>query len=140
MPVERTSIIATVNFKGGVGKTTLTWLLAKCASQEDNVLVIDADAQMSLTTAVELAEETGQWVSNEFKEWFEQHREKKKALINAIEKFTDASGRFDFPIDRYVVYKHAETLWFIPATAELYWMTLEVFSREQIKSFVPEFL
>ena len=110
MPVERTSIIAMVNFKGGVGKTTLTWLLAKCASQEDNVLVIDADAQMSLTTAVELAEETGQWVSNEFKEWFEQHREKKKALINAIEKFTDASGRFDFPIDRYVVYKHAETL------------------------------
>jgi len=67
MPVERTYIIATVNFKGGVGKTTLTWLLAKIASQEDNVLVVDADAQMSLTTAIELAEETGQWVSEDFK-------------------------------------------------------------------------
>jgi cellulose biosynthesis protein BcsQ len=89
MPVERTYIIATVNFKGGVGKTTLTWLLAKIASQEDNVLVVDADAQMSLTTAIELAEETGQWVSEDFKKWFEQHKEKKKTLFDAIDKFTD---------------------------------------------------
>jgi len=95
MPVERTSIIATVNFKGGVGKTTLTWLLAKCASQEDNVLVIDADAQMSLTTAIESAEETGQWVSKDFKEWFEHHKGKKKTLFDAIDKFTDASGKKD---------------------------------------------
>jgi chromosome partitioning protein len=140
MPVERTHIIATVNFKGGVGKTTLTWLLAKIASQENNVLVIDADAQMSLTTAIELAEETGQWVSEDFKKWFEQHKEKEKTLFNAIDKFTDASRRFDFPIDKYTVYKHTDTLWFIPSTPDLYWTILEVFNREVMQGFVPSFL
>ena len=39
--------IATVNFKGGVGKTTITRLLAKYASEKMNkkILVMDTDAQ-----------------------------------------------------------------------------------------------
>jgi len=141
MPLEHMmKIIATINFKGGVGKTTLTWLLARCAAQNDCVLVVDADAQMSLTTAVELAEETGKWYSREFESWYEQHKAKNKTLFNAIEKFTDASGRFDFPIDKFVVYKFAETLWFIPSTPDLYWTILEVFSRDVMQGFIPAFL
>ncbi len=48
--------IATVNFKGGVGKTTITWLLAKYVAEKmgKKVLVVDTDAQMSLTLAVQL--------------------------------------------------------------------------------------
>jgi hypothetical protein len=50
--------IATVNFKGGVGKTTISWILAKYAAEkrDKKVLVIDTDAQMSLTLAVSLQE------------------------------------------------------------------------------------
>ncbi|MBW1973114.1 MAG: ParA family protein, partial [Deltaproteobacteria bacterium] len=50
--------IATVNFKGGVGKTTITWVLAKYAAEKKGkrVLVVDTDAQMSLTLAVQLQE------------------------------------------------------------------------------------
>lgn len=52
--------IATVNFKGGVGKTTITWLLAKyAAGRGKRVLVVDTDAQMSLTLAVQLQEDRG---------------------------------------------------------------------------------
>lgn len=54
-------LIATLNFKGGVGKTTVTWLLARYVAQREGkkVLVIDADPQMSLTTAVTIEMESG---------------------------------------------------------------------------------
>ena len=49
--------VATVNFKGGVGTTTVTWLLAKYAAEKGKkVLVVDIDAQMSLTLSVQLQE------------------------------------------------------------------------------------
>ena len=41
--------IATINFKGGVGKTTVTWCLADILADYGNnakVLVFDLDAQM----------------------------------------------------------------------------------------------
>jgi cellulose biosynthesis protein BcsQ len=42
--------IATINFKGGVGKTTCTWCLGDLLSTfgKSNVLLFDFDAQMSL--------------------------------------------------------------------------------------------
>jgi len=56
-------VIANINFKGGVGKTTITWLLAKHAAQLGNkVLVVDADAQMSLTIALSIDERSGEFV------------------------------------------------------------------------------
>jgi chromosome partitioning protein len=132
-------VIATVNFKGGVGKTTVTWLLARIASEKEPVLVIDADAQMSLTTAVELAEETGRF-SEDFERWFQNHRDAKRTLFDAIDRFTRQGGHFDFPIDRRVAFQVHERLWLIPATSDLYWLTLEVFNRDQMQSFVPALL
>ncbi len=43
--------IATINFKGGVGKTTVTWCLSDTLSQfsDAKVAMFDLDAQMSLT-------------------------------------------------------------------------------------------
>ena len=69
--------IAIVNFKGGVGKTTITWLLAKYASEYKGktVLVIDTDAQMSLTLAVQL-QETGD-MYGEFEDWYDNQHQKK---------------------------------------------------------------
>ena len=45
--------IATINFKGGVGKTTATWALGYIAAlpKTHRVLLLDMDAQMSLTQA-----------------------------------------------------------------------------------------
>jgi len=53
--------IATINFKGGVGKTTVTWCLGDVLSSisNQNVLIFDLDAQMSLTQAIALNEDTG---------------------------------------------------------------------------------
>jgi chromosome partitioning protein len=67
--------IATVNFKGGVGKTTITWLLAKYAAEKKRkrILVVDTDAQMSLTLAVQLQESGA--LLGDFEAWYEsQHR------------------------------------------------------------------
>ncbi|QPD02281.1 MAG: hypothetical protein Nkreftii_000055 [Candidatus Nitrospira kreftii] len=46
--------IATINFKGGVGKTTATWALGYVAALDPGIrtLMFDLDAQMSLTQAV----------------------------------------------------------------------------------------
>jgi chromosome partitioning protein len=42
--------VATINFKGGVGKTTITWCLGETISKQPKkkVLMFDLDAQMSL--------------------------------------------------------------------------------------------
>ncbi|MGQ9713877.1 MAG: ParA family protein, partial [Anaerolineae bacterium] len=80
--------IATVNFKGGVGKTTVTWLLAKYVAEKagKKVLVVDTDAQMSLTLAVQLQESGAMY--GEFENWYEnQHRRRNKTILNALEKY-----------------------------------------------------
>ncbi len=134
--------IATINFKGGVGKTTITWLLAKYAAEVCNkkVLVIDTDAQMSLTLAVQLQENTGEMYP-EFRAWEKQHREKKKTLLNALEKY-DAmqGGHFDFPIDASFIYQMSNYLYFVPSTEELYWLEMEVFDKLKVKDFARALL
>lgn len=134
--------IATVNFKGGVGKTTLTWLLAKYAAEErkKKVLVVDTDAQMSLTLAVQL-QETGD-MYGEFEKWYEnQHRKKKKTILNALEKYESKhGGHFDFPIDGAFIYQMSDKLHFLPSTEDLYWLELEVFDKEKVKHFVRALL
>lgn len=66
--------IATINFKGGVGKTTITWLLARYAAEKrgKKILLIDTDAQMSLSYTA-MAQKpfdvlVGDWYKNKHKE------------------------------------------------------------------------
>ena len=65
--------IATINFKGGVGKTTVTWCLADTLATYSNasVLMFDLDAQMSLTQAVGLNEDSGS-LHAAFGTWYEK--------------------------------------------------------------------
>lgn len=80
--------IATINFKGGVGKTTVTWLLAKYVAErkKKKVLVVDTDAQMSLTLAIQL-QETGKMIGD-FEKWYDdQHIKNKKTLLSALEQY-----------------------------------------------------
>lgn len=134
--------IATVNFKGGVGKTTITWLLAKYAAERKGkrILVVDTDAQMSLTLAVQL-QESGAMYDN-FEKWYEkQHQEKRKTILNAMEKYDQIKGgHFDFPIDTSFIYQMSKNLHFIPSVVDLYWLELEVFDREKVKGFISALL
>jgi chromosome partitioning protein len=89
--------IATINFKGGVGKTTVTWCLADLVSSFSNakVLMFDLDAQMSLTQAIALNEATGK-LYDKFGKWYEQSINKRKTIIDALDQFTKpAAARFD---------------------------------------------
>lgn len=133
--------IATINFKGGVGKTTITWLLAKYAAEvrRRRVLVIDTDAQMSLTLAVQL-QESGAMLAD-FEKWEKQHREKKKTLLNALEKYDSMEGgHFDFPVDSHFIYPMSQHLHFVPSTEELYWLEMEVFDKLKVKDFARALL
>ena len=134
--------IATVNFKGGVGKTTITWLLAKYAAEQKKrkVLVMDTDAQMSLTLAIQL-QETGA-MHGDFEKWYEnQHKNRKKTILNALEKY-DAmeGGHFNFPIDSAFIYPMSPNLHFVPSVVDLYWLELGVFDRDKVKHFIRALL
>jgi chromosome partitioning protein len=134
--------IATVNFKGGVGKTTITWLLAKYAAEYEGkkVLVFDTDAQMSLTLAVSL-QESGAMIGR-FEEWYEKHHiQRNKTILKALEKYDlSKGGYFDFPIDGGFIYQISENLHFVPSVVDLYWLELDVFDREKVKHFIRALL
>lgn len=131
--------IATINFKGGVGKTTITWLLSKYIAENlgKKVLVFDTDAQMSLTMATELQEDSGRLDEN-FNKWYEDcHKGKKKTLLDAIEQYDELKkGKFDFSIDNNFIYKLSSNLYFVPSSVDLYWLELDVFDREKLKFFI----
>jgi len=141
-------VISTINFKGGVGKTTVTWLLAKHAAEQDGkkVLVVDADAQMSLTLAVGLDEENGSYVPR-FGEWYrKKHKQRGRTLLDAIYRYYEhASGNaphFNFPINDNFIYQVTPDLHFIPSTEDLYWLELQLqlFKPEHVKSFIRALL
>ena len=133
--------IATINFKGGVGKTTVTWCLGDVVSEFSNakVLLFDLDAQMSLTQAIALNED-GYSLEPRFQKWYEASIEKKKTIFNALEKYSIPRSHFDFPVGFDFVYKLTEYLHFVPSVEDLYWMELEVFDRDAIKDFVRRLL
>lgn len=134
--------IATINFKGGVGKTTVTWLLAKYVAKikRKKVLVVDTDAQMSLTLAIQL-QETGKMIGD-FEKWYDDsHIKNKKTLLAALEEYDSLKGgHFDFPINSSFIYQMSENLHFVPSVVDLYWLELEVFDKEKVKHFVRALL
>jgi cellulose biosynthesis protein BcsQ len=86
--------IATINFKGGVGKTTVTWAMAQVAAQDPkkNSLMFDLDAQMSLTQAIALNED-----GNLYSRWLENQetsvREELETMsVEDLRKFADANN------------------------------------------------
>lgn len=132
--------IATINFKGGVGKTTITWCLADTISKTPNkrTLMFDLDAQMSLTQAITF-NEYGQPFRN-FLEWQQRSIDRKKTIFNALEKFTLPQQHFDFPVGNDFVYQISDTYHFVSAIEDLYWLELEVFDREMVKEFIRRLL
>jgi len=136
--------IATINFKGGVGKTTVTWCLADILANygyNSKVLVFDLDAQMSLTQAIALNESTGA-LNPGFGKWYEKAKQNKKTIFDALDRFTtpNSSGVFDFGIGYDFIYQVTPNLHFVPSVEDLYWMELEVFDRSSVKEFIRRIL
>ncbi len=129
--------IATINFKGGVGKTTVTWCLGDILSEMSNeqVLMFDLDAQMSLTQAIALNENTGS-LEERFGKWYEKSVQRKKTIFDALDAFTKPGTIFDFPVGFDFIYKLTEQFHFVPSVEDLYWQELEVFDRDGVKDFI----
>lgn len=134
--------IATINFKGGVGKTTVTWCLADTLStySDATVLMFDLDAQMSLTQAVGLNEDSGS-LYPAFGGWYDKSVNGRRTIFDAIDQYTKpAAAHFDFPIAYDFIYQINKGLHFVPSVEDLYWLELEVFDRDQMKDFMRRLL
>lgn len=129
--------IAVINFKGGVGKTTVTWCLGNLISQDTDfrVLLFDLDPQMSLTEAIGLNENTGQ-LNDQFGHWYEQSIKHRQTIYDVLEVFKKAGPNFKFPIGFDTIYQIDEQFHFIPSVEELYWLELEGFEGKNIKEFM----
>lgn len=131
--------IATINFKGGVGKTTATWALGQAAAQEAGIkaLMFDLDAQMSLTQAIALNEDGSPFKN--FSEWYARSVGKGKTIFNALEEFTKPVA-FNFGINYDFIYKISDRFHFVPSAEDLYWTEIELFDRDKVKFFIQRLL
>lgn len=131
--------IATINFKGGVGKTTATWSLAYVAAKDPAIksLVFDLDAQMSLTQSIALNEDGNPF--KDFADWYERSINSKHTVFDALDQFTQPTP-FNFGINHKFIYKISERYHFIPSVQELYWTELEIFDRDKVKFFIQRLL
>jgi chromosome partitioning protein len=131
--------IATINFKGGVGKTTVTWCLGDLISTygNSNVLLFDLDAQMSLTQAITLNEDGG--LHPRFNDWYNRSEKKGKTIFKAIEAYT-GKNCFDFGINYDFIYQITDKYHFIPSVEDLYWLELDVFDRVKMQGFIRDML
>lgn len=133
--------IATINFKGGVGKTTVTWCLGDVVSSMSSarVLMFDLDAQMSLTQAIALNEETGA-LEERFGTWYQRSVQRQRTIFDALDAFARPASTFEFGTGFDFIYQLSETFHFVPSVEDLYWMELEIFDRDNVKDFVRRLL
>ena len=131
--------IATINFKGGVGKTTVTWCLGDLISTygRAQTILFDLDAQMSLTQAITLNEDGSLY--RKFSDWSDRSYQKKKTIFHAIETYTGAGG-FEFGVNYDSIYQITDSYHFVPAVEDLYWLELDVFDRQKMQGFVRDLL
>lgn len=131
-------LISTLNFKGGVGKTTVTWLLARYLVERvgKNVLVVDTDPQMSLTTAVELLEEQGVW-DVRFENWYRQAKARGATLYQLLLEYSRSGS---ITSEESPFYMHRPSLYLLPSDEEVYWYDLEAPRASDMRGFMASFL
>jgi len=133
--------IASINFKGGAGKTTVSWLLAKYVAEKLNkkVLVVDIDPQMSLTLAVQMENDNGV-LNKKFEQWNSKHKNNQQTLAGVIESYQKSKGdQYNFTIST-LIYKLTDNLHLIPSTLDLYWSDFDTYDKEKVKCFIKTFL
>jgi len=132
--------IATINFKGGVGKTTVTWCLGDMLStySDFKVLLFDLDAQMSMTQAISL-DKRGQ-AQGKFYRWREKNEANQQTVFSALMKFLQPDGGIKFHPDDDFVFRLTSKYHFVPSTEQLYWLELHSRDPEKGKFFVKDLL
>lgn len=133
--------LASINFKGGVGKTTVSWLLAKYIAEKSKkkVLVVDIDPQMSLTLAVQMENDNGV-LNKKFEQWNINHKDSQQSLASVLLAYADSkSEQINHKINT-LIYKLSENLHLIPSSLDLYWLYFDVKDREKIKNFIKALL
>ncbi len=131
--------VATINFKGGVGKTTVTWCLGDILSTFGNsrVLLFDLDAQMSLTQAIALDADGNS--SGRFDRWYKRSIDNKRTIFSVLNKYLE-SDLTKFHPDNGFVYRLKDNYHFVPSTEQLYWLELENPDPGKGKFFVKNLL
>ncbi len=131
--------IATINFKGGVGKTTVTWCLGDVLSTFDasQVLLFDLDAQMSLTQAIALDADGGS--SERFHKWREGAIANDRSIFSVLCRHLEGDLT-KFQPDNGFVFRHKRNYHFVPSTEQLYWLELENPNPGKGKFFVKNLL
>jgi chromosome partitioning protein len=131
--------IATINFKGGVGKTTVTWCLGDYLSTytKSKVLLFDLDAQMSLTQAIALDADGNS--SGKFSAWYEGSKKNERTIFNVLCQYLECDLT-KFQADNGFVFRLSQDYHFIPSTAQLYWLELEAPDPGKGKFFIKNLL
>ena len=131
-------LISVLSFKGGVGKTTVTWLLARylVEMRRKTVLVVDTDPQMSLITAVELLETVGRW-DLRFDDWYKQAKTKQSTLYHLLLQYIKSST---ISTPESPLYVHRPNLYLLPSDEELYWYNLETPPTSELRKFTASLL
>ena len=131
--------VATINFKGGVGKTTVTWCLGDVLSTFGNsdVLLFDLDAQMSLTQAIALDADGSS--SGKFDKWYERSISNKRNIFSVLRRHLE-DDLTKFEPDNGFVYRLKKNYHFVPSTEQLYWLELETPDPGKGKFFVKNLL
>lgn len=138
---DKPKTVAVVNFKGGVGKTTVTWCLGDvlAAYSRRNILLFDLDAQMSLTQAISLDMWDGS-VNQNFEKWRRSAVDNKRTIYDVLLRFLNPkNGAFDFtPDDDFVhrLKKSPAVYDFVPSKEDLYWLELERQDPEKGRGFI----
>jgi chromosome partitioning protein len=102
-------------------------------------LMFELDAQMSLTQAIALNEDTG-FLQDRFKAWRDTSVQRRKTIFDALDAFTKRGQHFDFPVGFDFIYKITENFHFVPSVEDLYWLELDVFEREGVREFIRRLL
>ncbi len=120
-------IISIINYKGGVGKTTLTLQLGLgfCHLLNLKVLLIDLDPQCSLSIS---CLEDYQWI---------QHIQEKGSIISVIEEYY--SGSFDVSTDWLLSIKQEENIKILPGHLNLPEYEMKLVTTKPMYVSIEEF-
>ena len=132
--------VATINFKGGVGKTTVTWCLGDILSTfgSSKVLLFDLDAQMSLTQAIALDADGGS--SGKFDKWYNRSINNRRTIFSVLKKHLETDLTQFHPDNGFVYRLKKDNYHFVPSTEQLYWLELENPDPGKGKFFVKNLL
>jgi cellulose biosynthesis protein BcsQ len=128
------TVIATVNMKGGVGKTTLTVNLATCLAKYHNykVLVVDLDTQISATLSMIPPQE------------FAKFRKEKRTISYLIAKVIKPSGNYRYDTPDVIMQEVCgiQGLDLLPGDIDIYdeFLVSEKLHRDTIKDSRVDFI